>query len=119
MWISRAELRRVLAQSRKLEERVAALEGELRAERERNRVRENELLDRVLTAAGRYAIGPEPKKDIRPKEPPKPTVTALDEARRAAYREAALKAGRTVQEADALWQAQMNGMAFTPPYLSE
>jgi septal ring factor EnvC (AmiA/AmiB activator) len=119
MWVSFAELRRLRAESHKLEGRIAALETELREERERNRRREDELLNRVLTAAGRYAIETEPKKPEPPKPPAPPKITALDEARLVAYREAAARAGRPPQEADALWKAKLNGVPFTPPYLDE
>ena len=55
--------------------------------------REDELVDRVLTAAGRHALTPDPAV-IPPKKPapPKP-LTAMEEARLAALRQAALTQG--------------------------
>lgn len=112
MWVNRAELRRLLLQLREQKERIASLEAELRTERARSQRREDELVDRVLTASGRHALTPEPK-PIAPKEPPtaKP-LTALEEARLFALREAAKEAGRPVKEADDLFYAQRNGIPF-------
>ena len=112
MWISRAELRRLLAQRDELKEKIASLEVELREERERSRRREDELLDRVLTASGRHGLTPEAKLPAEPKVRPPVPMTALDEARRDAYRKAAVEAGRTVQEADQFFDAQRNGKQY-------
>ena len=70
MWVSRAELRRVLAQNKALKAQVSALEAELREERLRGRRREDELVDRVLTAAGRHALTPDPA--VTPPKKPAP-----------------------------------------------
>ncbi len=118
MWLRRAEVRRLLDQIRELKEQIVSLKAEACAERERNRRREDELLDRVLTAAGRYALTPESKPD-KSREPVRPVVTALDEARLLAYRQAAVEAGRTEQEANALWKAQISGEPFEPPWMAE
>lgn len=111
-WLSRAELRRLLTQRDELKEKIASLEAELREERERSRRREDELLDRVLTASGRHGLTPDPKHIAEPKPKPPAPLTALEEARREAYRKAAVEAGRSVHEADAYFEAQRNGKSY-------
>jgi hypothetical protein len=119
MWVSRAELRRVLAQNKALKAQVSALEAELREERLRGRRREDELVDRVLTAAGRHALTPDPAVTPPKKPAPPKPLTAMEEARLAALRQAALDAGRPTQEADALFYAQRNGTPFQVAQPSE
>ena len=112
MWIARREMARLLKSGRAAEKRIIELERLLTLERDRNRRREDELLDRCLTKSGSYAITPEKSKDARPQaEPP---ITALDEARLAAYKQAAVAAGRTEQEALAQWKARRAGQPVLP-----
>lgn len=114
MWISRAELRRRLRQRDDLIEKITSLEAELRAERERARHREDQLVDRVLTASGRHGLAPEPK--AKPQAEPKPVVerplTALEEAEIAALRQAAIEAGRPPHEGEQYFYANRNGKPF-------
>lgn len=113
MWISRAEVRRLVAQTHELKARVAELEGDLRFERERNRKREDDLVNQVIVAAGRRAIERAEPKNPEPKQPPQPKpLNALDEARLLALRDAAVQAGRSPQEADKLFEAQRNGQHY-------
>ena len=91
---------------RRLVRRIAKLEEQLEAERERNRRREDELLNRVLTAKGSRALPPEPTQERPAVEQP---ITALDEARLTAYREAAVRAGRPANDGDLVWRAGRNG----------
>lgn len=107
MWFS-AEIRRLLRTIAEQKARIASLEDDLRQERERARQREDALLDRVLTAAGRHGIA---QVTQSPKEKPevKPVITAIDEARLAALRDAAVRAGRPASDGDAMWRAQLNG----------
>ena len=101
MWVGRGYVRRLVR-------RIAQLESELQLERKRSRRREDELVDRVLTATGRHGLTPEP----RPKQErsiPNQPVNAIDEARLMALREAAVRAGRPASDGDAVWKAQRNG----------
>lgn len=100
IWLRYGEIRRLVR-------RIGELEAELKAERERARRREDELLDRVLTAAGRHALTPEPKP--RPTVEVEKPITAIEEARLAALREAAIRAGRPATDGDKVWKAQRNG----------
>lgn len=100
-------MRRLLRQIADLKARVAALESELREERDRARAREDALLDRVLTAAGRQGIAQVTKSTEKPKV--EPVITSIDEARLAALREAAIAAGRPASDGDAVWRAQLAG----------
>lgn len=111
-----ARMRRALA---KAEARTAELEAKLEAERDVNRRRETELLDRVLTAAGRYGLSPEAHQTAssRPAQPSPRTLSALDEARLAAYIQAAKQAGKTEHDARRLFEMELRGEVFTPPYL--
>lgn len=109
MWVRYAETRRLLAQIRDLKGQIVVLNGELREERERSRRREDELLDRVLLASGRHSLTAEPKKTqiIEPIAPQ--PMSALDEARLVALREAAIAAGRPAHEADRFLKAEKAG----------
>lgn len=103
---------RYWASLRKLGRRVRQLEAALEAERERNRLREDALVDRILTLAGQYAISKQVKAEIkgdRPASPPSSQLTAYQEAVRTAYREAAVQVGRTTKEADEQFQAWLSG----------
>jgi len=110
MWVSRREIARLLRHLSNQSQRIVDLEGELRFERERNRRREDDLVNQALLAAGRRAIdraepsSPEPK----PLPQPKP-LTGLEEARLMALRQAAVEAGRPAHEADKLFYAERNG----------
>lgn len=112
MWVRRSEVRRVLVRLKSAEMRIRDLENDLKEERERNRARENELLNRVLTAAGCYALPKErnitPTKmealRLTPNE-----MTAMEESMRDAYRKAAQEAGCSWQEADAMFERRRRG----------
>lgn len=114
MWISRREMARVLKQLKRAETRVTELEHALHAERERNRSRENELLNRCLIAAGCYALPKEaatPNKMATQRSTEPTEMSALEEAIRDAYREAAAQAGHSRQEADAVFERRRRGEA--------
>jgi hypothetical protein len=116
MWVSRREMARILKQLKRAESRATELERALHAERERNRTRENELLNRALTAAGCYALPKErPDKPVNiPVMPRGVEYTALEEAIRDAYREAAAEAGHSRQDADAMFERRRRGEMVTP-----
>ena len=113
-------LRYCMAERRVLRKRVDRLEAALEAEAARNRQREDEMLSRVLTASGTYGIAPR-RADMpllpEPKKAPLP-LSALQEARREAYRNAALAAGRPQAEADEYFEAHRNAPpieVYEPP----
>ena len=112
MWVSRNEMRRLLTLVKAAQERSTTLEAELREERERSRHREDQLVDRVMTASGRYGLTPEAKKIVKPEPKPPAPLNALEEARLIALREAAVAAGRNPKEADQLFEAQRNGQPY-------
>lgn len=105
MWVSRAELRRLLKEN-------AALKEELREERQRAREREDHLLNQVLLATGRRVIPETRKPDTEPRKIELP-ITAVDEARLIALREAAVRAGKHPSEGDRVWNQMRNGKAVT------
>ena len=112
MWIRRAEARRILKRLKAAEHRIRDLENDLKEERERNRAHEKELVNAVLTAAGRYAI----PKDLSDKPTKMATpastnnqLTAMQEAIRDAYRQDCALNGRTEQEADAMFEKRLRG----------
>ena len=113
MWIRRAELRRILALRRNLETKIVELEAELRSERERHQRREDELLDKVLTAAGRYAMKPEAKPKVQTEGSPR--LTLLEQNRLAELRKAAMEEGLPASEADKYFWAQRNGEPYVAP----
>lgn len=113
MWISRAEMRRLLRQRDDLTEKIGSLEAELRNERERARHREDQLVDRVLTASGRHALTPEPKaKAPEPKPVVERPLTAFEEAEIEALRQAAAEAGRPPHEGEQYFYAKRNGKPY-------
>lgn len=119
MWLwSRIKLARRV---RTLEAECDALRRSLEAEKDRSRLREDALVDRILTMAGQYAISNQVRKEMTASRPPvaPARLTAYQEAVKTAYREAALREGRTVKEADALFDAWLT--SSTPdgerPYL--
>jgi hypothetical protein len=113
MWISRREMARLVKQLKRAERRATELERALLAERERNRVRENELLNRCLTAAGCYALPAATPTKMATQASTEPReMTALEEAIRDAYRQAATEAGHSRQEADAMFEKRRRGEAI-------
>ncbi len=110
IFIRYAEIRRLLAEKRRLIAKIAELESELRDERNRNRRREDDLVNQVLLAAGRYGVEPsKPKPKAEPVVKPRPRLNAVQDATLKAYRKAAVEAGRSVQEADAVFWAELEG----------
>lgn len=109
-----AHWRRLVRERNDLLARVADLETKLEAERTRHRRREDELVDRVLTATGRAPLTPDPKPPKPRPAPETEPLNAVEEARLVALREAAVKAGRSVQDADRYFYAQRAGQP--PPF---
>ncbi len=101
--------RRLLRELAAAKARIADLESSREAERERNRLRENELLDRVLAAAGRHALTPAPTQPATQARSFDPPMSAVDEARLFALREAATAAGRPASDGDKVFKAQREG----------
>lgn len=100
MWFRYGEIRRLV-------KRVAELEAELKEERADRRRREDHLLNQVLLATGRRAAPEVIKPDPGTKS--EPPITATDEARLIAYREAAVRAGLPVSEGDREWRNRRSG----------
>lgn len=106
--------RYLLSERRALRRQVATLALKLEHEAARNRQREDELISRLLTHAGSYGI--EPRKAAQA-VPAKPTLTeaplnAIEEATRDAYIQAALDAGKTVQEGEEAFQQRRTTRLF-------
>ena len=97
MWVSRRELKRLLR-----------TEDDLRKLRKDHDQIVLALLDRVLTASGRYGLGkdekPELTKSVTPVLNLPETKTALEEAQLLAFQEAAIEEGRPPQEALGLYK---------------
>jgi hypothetical protein len=94
---------------RALRRRVAELEKALHAEAQRNREREDELINSVLTAAGRYGLAPR-RADVQSFTPPplkaSSPLNAIEEAQLEAYRQAARDAGRPAEDGDAYFYSK-------------
>jgi hypothetical protein len=108
------ELRRVNRDLLRAEKRVEALEAELRGVRVHAQAREEALVDRVLTAAGAFAISKQVevktqstqgKKMATPAE-----LSAYEESVRIAFRAEASKLGRSPREADEVFERWRQGM---------
>lgn len=106
-------VRKLGRRARDLERECEALRSALESERERNRLREDALIDRILTLAGQYAISKQVKTEMRrPVASPSPVqLTAYEEAVRNAYREAASRVGRTQKDADEQFEAWRSNTA--------
>lgn len=104
-----ATYRRLLKDQRGLRARIVQLEQSLEAERARSRRREDELVDRVLTASGRTALSPEPLKLTARPEPHESPLNAVEEARLRAFRASAVAAGRSASDGDRVFYAQRRG----------
>ena len=120
MWLSRRELNRILAYSHKLETKVSDLEQQLRDERDRNRRREDDLVNQVLLASGRYGIeAAKPKPPAEPKPYKRPRLDGMQDALRLALRKAAVDAGRSAHEGEEEFWAQLEGRPSTVVPLDE
>lgn len=117
MWVSRAEMRRLLKDREHYRLRSESLEADLRLERERNREHEGRLIDQVLTAAGRYAVSESPRRPAARQAAEKPPESALEEARREAYRRAAVDAGLTEEDGERAYRERFSSpVPFEPEF---
>lgn len=113
-WFDKLWQWRILAtENELLNRRVVDLEKQLADEQFRNRCRENELTDRILTAAGRAPLTPDPHFQTPRQPSPKAPLSAMDEARLVALRQAAVQAGRPSADGDRAFEAQRNGQPFS------
>lgn len=107
MWISRRELKRLLRAETQLHEERSSHDRMIVA-----------LIDRILTAAGRYGLAPDEKgqtKTISLPPPPAPLINNyLDEATLASFMEDAAAEGKSPQEAIALFKRYKSGASL--PY---
>ena len=118
------QLRKAVRLIAELKKRIAALERQLSVERERHTAREDFLVDRILTAAGQYAITKQVKDATRGSQPVPARaerLSAYDEAVRQAYRDEASAAGKTMREADDRFEAWRTGRSprGEMPYMVE
>jgi hypothetical protein len=121
MWISRRELARILRDNERLRTRCEALEAELRAERaeaagkleaerERNRAREERLVDRVLTTKGTYAISEPARREVRPER--ERELTAIEEAELEMYKQSAVEQGYGEAVGQRMWERKRAGESW-------
>lgn len=111
-----AEIRRILREKKDDKARIAALEAELREERASKYQVLLALTDRVLTAAGCYAL---PKEVTQPKErretkPATPEPSPVMEAYLEAVRQEGLKLGKSQVEIDIMVNRLRRGEKVVP-----
>lgn len=113
-FVSGRELRRLERERNDFRLRAEAAELRLEKEREaKDRLILN-MADRVFTSKGTYAVSPVEEKKVTIIQP---ALSAMDEAKREAYKKFAVDAGRTEADGIAVWEAEMRGEGM--PYLSE
>jgi hypothetical protein len=115
MWVSRAEMRRLVQQLAAAEKRALRAEDALAAERQRHDWKDLQLLSRAVTKSGGYGLEHEQRAESPPPQfiqPPTPE----EEARRDYYVKCYLEAGRSAEEAEAIWEAERRGEVVRYPY---
>lgn len=122
-WISRRELARILKETEYWRSRCAALEktldeqrerrfADLETERERNRQREERLVDRIATSKGSYPVT-EPKKREVPKQ--EPQLTAVEEAELEMFQQSAVENGYSAEMGRRMWEKKRRGEPYQLP----
>lgn len=122
-WISRRELARILKETEYWRSRCAALENsldeqrerrftDLKEEHERNRQREERLVDRIATSKGSYPVSERKKVEA---SSPEPQLTAVEEAELDMFRQSAIENGYSPEIGRRMWEAKRAGRPFTPP----
>jgi hypothetical protein len=117
MWVSKTEMRRLLAQVSAAESRAQRAEDSLAAERARHDWLSLQLTSRVVTKHGGYGLDHEPPTPALPD--PRNFVrvpSAEDDAKREYYIRCFREAGKSEEEAVALWEAEMRGEQVRYPY---
>lgn len=117
MWVSKSEMRRLLHQLATAESRARRAEDTLAAERQRHDWAILQLTSRFVVKQGLYGLdheppaapAPEPRRFIRP-------PTEEDDAKLEYYKQCYREAGRSEEEATALWEAEMRGEQVMYPY---
>jgi hypothetical protein len=120
MWISRSELRRLLQQVAVAEKRAADAEDRLAAERASKDWLTVQLASRVVTKGGQYGLDHESPASSAPSPRTYPRqLTEEDIAKRDYYVRCYREAGRSEEDAVALFEAEMRGERVVYPYESE
>lgn len=120
MWISRRELQRLERELSQALKRASEAEAELRRERAAKDTLVVQLASRVITKHGGYGLD-EPERPAPPPHPKRFThePSETDLAKLDYYKQCYLQAGRPVEEAEAIWEAEMRGETPVYPYESE
>lgn len=115
IFAGRAELRRILRENKGLKARQTELEAELREERETARRMILELTNRVLTAAGCYAL-PKEVTEPRKAEPKKTDLepSPVMEAYLEAVRQEGIKLGKSHGEIEIMINRLRRGESVIP-----
>jgi hypothetical protein len=123
MWISRREWIRHQRELHLALNRALDAEKRLNAERERKDAAVLELASRVVVKHGGYGLrAAEP--EVEPSPAPHPRnfthePTETDYAKLEHYKECYRQAGRSEDDAEAIWEMEMRGETPTYPYESE
>lgn len=120
MWVSRRELARLERELKAALRRAGDAERRLEGERSRHDWTTLQLTSRFVVKQGLYGLDHEPPQPV----PPDPrkfirVPTEEDDAKRAYYINCFREAGKTEEEAVAIWEAEMRGEHVTYPYESE
>jgi len=113
MWVSRAEMRRLLQQVAAAETRAQRAEDALAAERASKDWLTVQLASRVVTKHGQYGLD----HAAPTKEPPPPAIPAgfthvpdeRDYAKLEWYKQLARQRGESEDYAEKIWEAEMRG----------
>jgi hypothetical protein len=115
MWVSRSELRRLLAQISAAESRAKRAEEALAAERQSKDWLTLQLTSRLVTKSGQYGLDHEKSEPSQPSSPhPHPRgytrdPTEIDLAKLEWYKQCAVAAGKDEDDALMKWEAEMRG----------
>jgi hypothetical protein len=119
-FVTKRELARLQRELSSAVKRAERAEDELKAERQAKDWAILQLTSRFVTKQGGYALDAEPPQPA-PSDPRgfARLPTAEDEAKRDYYIQCYREAGRSEDEAVAIWEAEMRGERVTYPYESE
>jgi len=122
MWVSKSEMRRLLAQISTAESRAQRAEDTLAAERARHDWKDLQLLNRAVTKNGGYALDHEKSEPALPTPHPRGFThepTDIDLAKLEWYKQCAVNAGKDEDDAVLKWEAEMRGEQLTYNYEDE
>ena len=123
MWISRRGLVRLERELSRAIRRAEAAEQALAAERQGKDWLTVQLASRIVTKHGGYGLAHEPPPPAPPPQPhPRGFVrdpTEIDYAKLEYYRQCARQAGKSEEEAEHIWEAEMRGESVRYEYDDE